>query len=68
MGPRKRKAKPTPFADIRMLVQELIQEPEKWMDSANDQLGGEKPKDLLGTPKEQVLRNLLESIRHGMFS
>lgn len=53
---------------IEDLVRELVDDPDQWLDTNNDQLGGEKPRTLLGTPKEHVLRNLLEAIRDGSFS
>lgn len=53
---------------VEDLVRELVDDPDKWLDTRNDQLGGQKPRELVGTPKEPVLRNLLESIRDGSFS
>jgi hypothetical protein len=64
----KRKPSPTPLPSIEELVRELVDKPDHWLDTANDQLGGEKPRDLIGTPKESVLRNLLEAIKYGSFS
>ena len=63
--------KPPPtnaFPSVEDLVRELIDQPDTWLDTENDQLGGEKPRKLVGTPKEPVLRNLLEAIKHGSFS
>jgi hypothetical protein len=65
--PRK-KPLSNPLPPIEDLVRELLAEPDKWLDSKNDQLGGEKPRDLIDTPKEPVLRNLLEAIKYGSFS
>jgi hypothetical protein len=50
------------------LVRELIDEPDRWLDTKNDQLGGARPRDLLNTEREPVLRGLLEAIRDGSFS
>jgi hypothetical protein len=55
-------------ADIREEVAALIAEPEKWLDMPNNQLGGEKPKDLIGTEREQLLRDLLRAIKYGMMT
>jgi hypothetical protein len=67
-----RKSEKTPHStalpSVEDLVRELIDKPNKWLDTENDQLGGEKPRDLVGTPKEPVLRDLLEAIKHGSFS
>jgi uncharacterized protein (DUF2384 family) len=64
----KRKPHSIPLTSVEDLVRDLITEPEKWLDTKNDQLGGERPRDLVGTPKEPVLRNLLEAIKYGSFS
>ena len=50
------------------MVRDLIAEPDKWLDTENDQLGGVTPRQLIGTSKEPVLRNLLEAIKYGSFS
>lgn len=57
-----------PSPSIEELARELIDRPDEWLDTKNDQLGGEKPRSLIGTPKEAVLRNLLDAIRYGSFS
>ncbi len=36
------------------------------MDTPNDQLGGKKPNDLVGTPSEPRVRELVRSIKQGM--
>lgn len=62
--PRRKPSAPS----VEDLARELVNEPDKWLDTENDQLGGEKPRALIGTPKEPVLRSLLEAIRNGSFS
>ncbi len=52
--------------DIRKEIEALVKEPRRWMDAPNDQLGGEKPRDLIGTNREQRLRDLLRAIRYGI--
>ena len=64
----KKKPGPPALPSIEEMVRDLVAEPDKWLDTANDQLGGEKPRQLVGTPKEPVLRNLLEAIQYGSFS
>jgi len=64
----KKKPHSTILPSVEDLVRELVDEPDKWLDTQNDQLGGEKPRALVGSPKEPVLRNLLEAIRDGSFS
>ena len=68
MRKSKKPAHTNAFPSVEDLVRELIDQPDKWLDTENDQLGGEKPRELVGTPKEPVLRNLLEAIKHGSFS
>jgi hypothetical protein len=53
---------------IEDMVRNLVAELDKWLDTENDQLGGEKPRKLIGTTKEPVLRNLLEAIMYGSYS
>jgi hypothetical protein len=68
MGIPKKNLGSVPSSSIEDLARELVDEPDKWLDTKNDQLGGAKPRDLVGTSKEPVVRNLLEAIRYGSFS
>jgi len=68
MGLPKRKPSAVAVSSVEDLARELIDQPDRWLDTENDQLGGEKPRNLIGTPKEPVLRNLLEAIKYGSFS
>jgi uncharacterized protein (DUF2384 family) len=52
--------------DIRKEVASVVADPRRWLDAPNDQLGGRKPKDLIGTEQEQHVRDLLRAIKHGM--
>jgi hypothetical protein len=53
-------------ADIRQEIASLVADPVKWLATPNDQLGGLKPQDLIGTPREQLLRDLLRAIKYGV--
>ena len=53
-------------ADIRKEIATLVAEPDRWLEAPNDQLGGLKPKDLIGTAREQLLRDLLRAIKYGI--
>jgi hypothetical protein len=53
-------------ADIREELKTLVAEPDRWLDSPNDQLGGRKPKEFIGAPDEQRLRDLLRAIKYGI--
>ena len=51
-----------------MIVRIAHGAPDRWLDAPNDQLGGEKPRDLIGTPKEPVLQNLHAVTRYARMS
>jgi hypothetical protein len=68
MGVPKKKPPSISLPSVEDLARELIAEPDKWLDTENDQLGGAKPRELVGTAKEPVVRNLLEAIKYGSFS
>jgi hypothetical protein len=68
MSTARKKSASSSLPSIEDLVRELVDKPDCWLDTPNDQLGGERPRDLVGTQKEPVLRNLLEAIKYGSFS
>jgi hypothetical protein len=47
-------------------VGKLIPDAEEWLDSPNSLLGGERPRDLIGTEMEPEVRYLLRGIRDGI--
>jgi uncharacterized protein (DUF2384 family) len=50
-----------------VLLKDVVQDPDEWLRQPNDQLGGKRPQDFLGSPeKEKLLRDLLRAIKHGM--
>ena len=53
-------------ANIRDEVADLVDDPTQWLEMPNSQLGGIRPKDLIGTEREQLLRDLLRAIKFGM--
>ena len=57
---------PDETSDIYKEIGQIVQDPDYWLDMPHDQLGGRKPKELIGTDHEQHLRDLLREIRHGM--
>jgi uncharacterized protein (DUF2384 family) len=53
--------------DIYEELKDIVQDPDEWLRQPNDQLGGKRPQDFLGSPeKEKPLRDLLRAIKHGM--
>lgn len=54
--------------DLRDEVESVIFDADRWLETPNRQLGGAVPRDLIGTPSEPVLRNLIQMIKAGMFT
>ncbi len=54
--------------DLREEVRAHFSDPDLWLDTENDQFGGRKPRDLIGTEDEKYIRNLLRMIKYGMMS
>jgi hypothetical protein len=59
---------PDMSADLDSLIAEVVPDPEKWKREPNPVLGGEKPIDLIGSPRQHVLRDLLRAAKQGMVS
>lgn len=56
--------------DEKPIVEELrniLKNPEEWLDEPNDQFAGRPPRALIGTPEEHRLRDMIRSIKHGLF-
>jgi hypothetical protein len=47
-------------------VRKVVPDAEVWLDSPNSSLGGERPRDLIGTEMEREVRYLLRGIRDGI--
>jgi uncharacterized protein (DUF2384 family) len=53
--------------DIREELKDIVKDPDAWLNQPNDQLGGKRPRDFLGSPEtERPLRDLLRAIKHGI--
>jgi DNA-binding transcriptional ArsR family regulator len=46
----------------------FVDDPEKWFHTPNQELGWQKPIEMLGTDEEPKLRNRIEGAKYGMFS
>jgi hypothetical protein len=54
--------------DILHDIRITIPNPDQWLDAPNPHLGLQKPRDLIGTDQEPLIRNILRSIWNGIFS
>ena len=59
---------PDETIDLGKLIDEVVPDPETWKQTPNPVLGGRRPIDLLHSPQEQVLRDMLRAAKHGMAS
>jgi hypothetical protein len=64
----KRVPNPDQTVDITKLIDEVIPDPDFWKNTPNSLFGGQKPADFIGTPREQYLRDIVLSVKYGMFS
>lgn len=58
-------------SDLRKEIADVVFDPDRWLITPHDLLGGREPLDLLDSGDaeyEQRLRDLIESIKHGLFS
>lgn len=51
-------------------LEEVVDDPQRWLTTPNEHLGGREPLDLLraGDEQRQVVRDLIDSIKYGMFT
>lgn len=57
--------------EFRREIADVVLDPDRWLITPHDLLGGREPIDLLNTGNaedEQKVRELIESIKHGIFS
>lgn len=54
--------------DVESLMRQVVPDADIWKLAANPALGGQRPIDLINTPREQALRDLLRAAKHGMCS
>jgi hypothetical protein len=59
---------PDEDVDIHSLIDDVVPNPEEWKNAPNETFEGKSPAGLIGTEKEQALRDLLRAIKHGMTS
>ena len=54
--------------DIRQELQKVVSASEQWLRTPSDVLGGLAPEELVGTPEEKFLWDLVHRIKHGITS
>jgi len=59
--------RPIKSAEILVLLQAVVDDPERWMSTSSAQFGGRKPQDLVGTPEESKIFDLLHAVDQGLF-
>jgi len=59
---------PGEHEDIREDVRALFSNADEWMDAPNTRFVMRKPNDLVGTPDERLLRDMLREIAYGGMS
>jgi hypothetical protein len=50
-------------ADLHQEVARIVADPKVWLQTPHTALAGERPINLIGTPQEQRLRDLLRAIK-----
>ncbi len=57
---------PDETIDIFELVRDVVDDPDVWLERPHEMLGAKSPRELIGTNREQFVRNLLRGLKHGM--
>ena len=59
---------PQAKSDLLKDIEDIFADPEAWLNTPLIQLRGQKPIDLIGTPDEVLVRNMIQRIKHGLYS
>jgi hypothetical protein len=65
---RRTEVNPDATRDIFELIEEVVPDPEQWIDSPNAHFGAKTPRKAIEGGEEPFVRNLVLSIKYGMFS
>ena len=60
-------AQPIKSAELRELLETVLDDPESWLSAPSVQFGGRKPRDLIGTAEEPKIFDLLNAVDQGLF-
>jgi hypothetical protein len=53
---------------LRRELQNILADPDLWLNSPNDRFGGRLPVELIGTDDEHLLREWVAAVQHGIMS
>ena len=53
-------------SDIRKEIATVVADPEGWLDAPNEWLSMAKPRDFIGTDREQFVWDLIHAIKLGL--
>ena len=53
--------------ELRELLYEVVDDPQKWLSTPSMQFGGRRPGDLVGTDEEPKIFDLLHAVEQGLF-
>ncbi len=53
--------------ELRELLYEVVDDPQKWLSTPSRQFGGRRPGDLVGTDEEPKIFDLLHAVEQGLF-
>lgn len=67
-APPERARDPDLDRPIRDLVADVTTDPDGWLSTPNPQFSMQPPASLIGTGREDELRNLLRAVKQGAFS
>ena len=59
---------PGEHADILKDVHIQIPDADVWLDTPNERFDLKKPRDVIGTDREWILRDILRAVKYGQFS
>jgi uncharacterized protein (DUF2384 family) len=57
--------------DLIKEVGDVVLDPDRWLRTPNDRLGGREPMDLIESDEasdQERVRDLIEAIKHGLFT
>ena len=59
---------PGELSDIEEELRSVLETPEAWLQMPSSLFGGQRPAELIGTPDEDVLRQVVRQLKHGVVS